>query len=95
MRFVSKNYPEYAFGIDKDNWGKITNETGIFQHFKLTRGLCGDANTVSFESIKSPGHFLRQTPEYWMKLELQETTEKFYKDASFRPIMGAFHDVRC
>ena len=91
---MSKNYPNYAWGVDSGNWGKITNETGIFQHFKLTRGLCGEANTVSFESIKQPGHFLRQDV-YWLKTQLEENTEKFKKDASFRPFINKFYDVSC
>ena len=95
MRFESKNYQKYAMGVSKWDWGKITNATGIFQHFKLRNGLCGDAETISFESIKSPGHFLRQTQNYWVKLNKEESTEAFKKDASFKPIMNAFHDVRC
>ena len=92
LRFVSKNYPNYAMGVS-GSWGKITNQTGIFQHFKLTRGLCGEADTVSFESIKSPGHFLRQDQNYWVQLNKEESSEAFKKDASFRPIQDAYHKV--
>ena len=90
---MSKNYPNYAIGIYNGYWGKITNNTGIFQHFKLTRGLCGNADTISFESVRSPGYFLKQTKNYWVKCKKEENTEKFKKDASFRPVMGAFHNV--
>ena len=82
-------------GVDNSNWGKITSATGIFQHFKLRRGLCGDADTVSFESVKSPGCFLRQTKHYWVMLNRNEDNESYKKDASFRPVMGAFHKVCC
>ena len=80
-------------GVDTNQWGKITNKTGIFQHFKVTRGLCGLANTISFESIKSPGHFLKQTKDYWVKLKKEENNENFKKDASFKPVMNKFHKV--
>ena len=89
---MSKNYPSYAMGLS-GKWGKITNQNGIFQHFKLTRGLCGNADTVSFESIKSPGYFLRQSQNYWVILNKEDGTEGFKKDASFRPVQDAFHDV--
>ena len=80
--------------VGSGKWGKLTNQTGIFQHFKLRRGLCGEANTVSFESIKQPGHFLRQDV-YWLRSQLEENTEKFKKDASFRPLENKFYDVSC
>ena len=95
MKFVSKNFPDYAIGVDNCQWAKIVKKTGILQHFKLTRGLCGDAGTVSFESVNSPGHFLKQTKNTWLKLTEQKTTEDYKKATSFKPIMGLFHDVRC
>ena len=95
LRFVSKNYPIFAWSVDMANWGKIRSVIGIFQHFKLRRGLCGEVETVSFESVKSPGCYLRQTKNYWVMLNRHEDNESYKKDASFRPVMDAFHKVCC
>ena len=91
---MSKNNPDYAMGVDSFNWGKITNRTGIFQHFKVKRSLCGDADSVSLESVKSPGRYLRQTKNNWLLLD-EITDDKSKRDASFHPIMNKFNDVRC
>ena len=93
LRFVSKNFPTYAMGISTiDFKGKIINDTGLLQHFKLVPGLCGVKGSISFESIKYPGNFLRHQ-NYIVKLHNEDSSDLYKNDASFHPIMNKFFDV--
>ena len=79
-------------GITSDFLGKIINTTGILQHFKLVPGLCGVQDSISFESIRYPGYFLRHQ-NYILKLHKEDSSDLYKKDASFFPIMNKFFDV--
>ena len=79
-------------GISNDFKGKIINNTGILQHFKLVPGLCGVKGSISFESIKYPGNFLRHQ-NYLIKLHKEDSSDLYKKDASFIPIINKFFDV--
>ena len=79
-------------GISNDFKLKITNKTGISQHFKLVPGLCGVKGSVSFQSIQYPGNFLIHK-DYLIKMNNKFGNDQLKKDASFIPIMNKFFDV--
>ena len=54
----SMNYPLRNVGVLQSN-GVITSIFPDNQHWRIVPGLCGVAGSVSLESIKSPGYFLR------------------------------------
>merc|ERR1712183_1219711 len=52
--------------------------------YNLVQGLCGATGTVSFESVASPGSFLRHQG-YEIKLHSRENTALYKNDACFYP----------
>ena len=80
-------------GIDKDFNGRIINNNDLLQHFKLVPGLVGIKSSISFESIKYPGYFLRHQQNLLIKLHKNDGNDQLKKDASYYPIMNKFFDV--
>ena len=69
-------------GIERDDQGYLTKKNPEYQHFKVVRGLCGRAGSISFESIARPGHFLRHQ-NYLIFLHELENSDLYKKAACF------------
>ena len=93
MEILSKNYPNYAVGIKNGTEAYIIqNSNGRNQQFKIVNGICGVDNSISFESIENPGHFLKHS-NFLISLSNEENSEIFKRDASFHPRTNTFNTV--
>jgi len=82
--FESYNFPNHKMGIEKTIQGFLTNKNPEYTLFKLVTGICKVPDTVSFESVPRPGHFLRHSSwDLW--LHERSCTPLFLKDACFHP----------
>ncbi len=91
--FISKNFPANCFHCEKDQHCDLKAVAAISDKalgsFKIVAGLDG-GSTVSFESIKHPGHYLRHQN---FQLKLHTGTDDFLKkDASFKVVKGLADD---
>merc|ERR1712119_159179 len=83
--FVSKNFPERNMGVEsKGNRGLLTSDNPSFQRFKVVQGLCGVEGTISFESLETPGYYLRHQG-FEIYLRKEEDTDLYRKDSCFFP----------
>ena len=82
--FESVNLDGYNIGINSNDQGYVTKENSEFHHFSVVRGLCGVAGTISFESVASPGKFLRHRG-FKIYLDKWQDKELYKKDACFYP----------
>merc|ERR1712096_500700 len=82
--FVSYDWPTHKIGIQNKNEGYLTNNNVAYQHYKVVQGLCNIAGTISFESVKNPGQFLRHrfTRIY---LDPRDSSDLYRSDACFFP----------
>jgi len=58
--------------------------------FRVVSGLAGAAGRVSFESVDTPGHFLRHAG-YKVGLVKNDNSAQFAADATFVPVAGLAH----
>ena len=91
--FVSINYPAKKIGVERNGVRGLLTENNIdYQHYNLVQGLCGVAETVSFESVASPGKFLRHQG-YEIKLHSRQNTALYKNDACFYPRYNKYFTV--
>ena len=89
--FVSKNYPNLKIGV-VDGKGWLTKRNPAYQHFKVVQGLCDRAGTISFESVASPGKFLRHQG-FRIKLHSRQNSRLYKYDACFYPRYNKYFRV--
>merc|ERR1712168_54066 len=82
--FQSYDWPTYKIGIQHGYKGYLTNKIVDYQHFKVVQGLCSIDGTISFESVKSPGHFLRHNTGK-IYLDKGDSSGLYRSDACFFP----------
>jgi len=87
--FVSKNYPKLKMGVINGNEGWLTDKNVVFQHFRVVRGLCSNEGTISFESVISPGNFLRHQG-FKIYLHPRQDSRLYRFDACFYPKYDKF-----
>ena len=90
--FVSKNYPKLKMGVINGNEGWLTDKNVVFQHFRVVRGLCSNEGTISFESVISPGNFLRHQG-FKIYLHPRQDSRLYRFDACFYPKYDKFFKV--
>ena len=90
--FQSKNYPSKNLGIVSGDKGYLTSDNPKLQHFRIVQGICGVAGTVSFESVASPGKFLRHQ-NYEIYLHSSQNTALYKNDACFFPRNNKYFTV--
>ena len=80
VKLRSQNFPGRLLGVN-EGVGFII-EDGPFTQWKLVSGLCWQQNTITFESVDKPGHYLRHK-SFILYLEPYDGTEVFRKNACF------------
>ena len=90
--FVSINYPDKKIGIKNGYQGWLTDENVAYQHYKVVQGLCGKGGTISFESVSSPGKFLRHQ-NFEIKLHDRDNSDLYKDDACFYPRYNKYFNV--
>ena len=92
--FESKNYPDRYMGI-KGTEAVLTSEDGNLRHFRVVKGLCGVAGTVSFESIMKRGYFFRPiNSRIHLSLLRSNSNYSFRKQICFFARYNKYFDVR-
>ena len=89
-RFTSANIPTYNIGFSSENLPAISQQQERFRIVKP--GLTGEIGTVSLESEKFPGNYLRHK-NFLMYLSPFEETNVFFKDATYWMKDNIFLDV--
>ena len=92
MKFESENFEDYYMGVDGKSQGAITAGESPNHHFKLVRGVCGAAGTVSFESYMKPGNFLHNQ-NYKLYMDAAKNQDQWKLDSCFIPRYDLFKKV--
>lgn len=80
--FISSNFPQHSIGFADNNLPAIV-ETDSEKFRIVSPGLNGQHGTVSLESDRHPGHYLRHR-NFLIHLDEFEESHLFFEDASFR-----------
>lgn len=86
--FISSNIPQRSIGFTNENLLAIV-ETDTEKFRVVSPGLNGQCGTVSLESNRHPGHYLRHR-NFMIHLDEFEENSVFFHDASFRLKEGNF-----
>ena len=88
----SKNYPNYSFGVRRESISDLYITTGhVISFDKLTPGLTGNPESVSFRSIEDGKYIVNQ--DTLLRLKEFKHNEDFKKAASFNIIHDKFFAV--
>ena len=89
VKLRSQNFPDRFLGAS-ENEGRLVQD-GPLTQWKLVPGLCSERDTISFESLDKPGHYLRHK-NFLLYLETNDGTQLFRKDACFHQRDNHFFD---
>ena len=90
--FNSYNFPEYSIGIENDNEGYIIQDND-YRFMLVSPGLTGQIGSVSLESEKTPGYYLRHE-NFLLYLHQWDSSDSFQESATFIMNEGTFYEVR-
>ena len=95
MTFESENFEDYYLSAEIDKQGIIgANQKPESYHFRVTRGNCGAAGTISFQSYFNRKYFLTVDEKNKVVLKKEANTETWMLASCFFPRYDKFVKVR-
>ena len=89
--FKSYNFPKHSIGIKHKNQGYIVKNPP-HRFILVSPGLSGAKGSVSFESVSSPGSYLRHSG-FKIYLHPKENSKLYKQDATFYARKNKFFGV--